>query len=136
MGMDVQIAETTCLVCGTRFMALNGGGPCDECRPGVVATFWASFNAAGGLDAWAQFQAERAVQLFGWPKLDTATWQPVPGDTIKCGNRADLVKKQRRHWWLDAGEGTLHDSDGSYKQVTVYICARCGTTKYTTLEGT
>lgn len=125
-----------CHLCGKPTPNNTGAQACQPCITAGAEAFWPAWRAAGGDTAWADIQAQLTLARDGWPKLDPATWQPVPGDTPKCGNMTSLPRRQRRHPWLDAGEGTLHDNDGSYKQVTVLICARCGTTKYHTLEGT
>jgi hypothetical protein len=58
--------------------------------------------------------------------LNPDTWEPAPHDAVKCGNRLDLVKRERRHIWLDAGTDVRHRFTGEYKESQVFICARCG----------
>jgi len=56
---------------------------------------------------------------------DIAAGQLPPGGLVKCGNRRDLVKKQRRHRWQDLGETVMHGIEG-----TMRACQVCGTTEF------
>lgn len=59
--------------------------------------------------------------------LDPATFVVPAGDSVSCGNRRDLVKKQRVHVRLDAGLDVRHDPvSGVYEEVRIFICERCG----------
>lgn len=52
---------------------------------------------------------------------DIANGELPPGDTVKCGNRKDLFKSQRRHVKQDLGEDFFHGKLGR-----VEACMRCG----------
>jgi hypothetical protein len=59
--------------------------------------------------------------------LDPETWVQPPGDVVKCGNRKDLVKKQRRHWYLRAGVDVRSMGEFMEPQLAeIRICERCG----------
>jgi hypothetical protein len=61
-----------------------------------------------------------------YPPLDPE-WVFPAGDRVKCGNRLDLPRKQRRHDYRDAGIDVRHQfSDGAYVECRVAICVRCG----------
>lgn len=66
--------------------------------------------------------------------LNPPQWEPLPGDTVKCGNRRDLPKAQRRHIWLDAGTDIRHRFSGEYKLSQIKICSRCGKDEGTSVD--
>jgi hypothetical protein len=45
---------------------------------------------------------------------------------ISCGNRTDLFKKERRHWWLSLGLDITHGGDGRNLPAMIKLCERCG----------
>lgn len=61
-----------------------------------------------------------------YPPLDPE-WVFPAGDRVKCGNRTDLPRKQRRHNYRDAGLDVRHQfRDGAYVLCQVAICIVCG----------
>jgi hypothetical protein len=52
---------------------------------------------------------------------------PLQDPLIKCGLRLDLPKKQRRHEFAELGLDARHAGDGSFQEVIVFACIRCGT---------
>lgn len=51
---------------------------------------------------------------------------PVPGDRIRCGNRTDLFKKQRRHTFIPLGTDFKNKGTEGICEVEVLACAVCG----------
>lgn len=49
-----------------------------------------------------------------------------PGNTVTCGKRVDLPKKQRVHDYRDAGQDVRHRFDGAFRLCDVRICIVCG----------
>lgn len=56
---------------------------------------------------------------------------PVPGDRVKCGNRLDLPKKQRRHDWVTLGPDVRNRGSRGFEEVEIRACRECGTDKAT-----
>lgn len=56
---------------------------------------------------------------------------PVPGDRVKCGNRGDLPKKQRRHDWAVLGADVRNRGSRGFEEVEIRACRECGTDKAT-----
>lgn len=54
---------------------------------------------------------------------------PVPGDTVKCGLRTDLPKKQRRHTWVDLGTDVRNLGEKGFREVQIHACIICGADK-------
>lgn len=62
--------------------------------------------------------------------FDIAAGELPPGDAVKCGNRRDLPKKQRRHDWQQLGPDVRHVNSGELEEVLVRACGRCGADDY------
>lgn len=56
---------------------------------------------------------------------------PVPGGRVKCGNRTDLPKKQRRHDWVTLGPDVRNRGSRGFEEVEIRACRECGTDKAT-----
>lgn len=82
---------------------------------------------------WAVYEAERNV----WQAAEDWTvaerlWEllPVDPDAVKCGNRKDLVKRERVHWFAELGQDVRHSgSDGRLRMTRIRVCVRCGMDK-------
>lgn len=61
-----------------------------------------------------------------YPMLDPRTFSLPSGESVSCGLRKDLPKKERRHEKLDAGMDVRHSDAGYFLLMRIYICARCG----------
>lgn len=61
--------------------------------------------------------------------FDPLTQLPLPGGLVKCGNRTDLPKKQRRHHYVSLGIDVRHSGDGTFKDFEVFVCSQCGADK-------
>lgn len=57
---------------------------------------------------------------------------PVPGDRVKCGLRADLPKKERRHDWVPLGPDTRNRGSRGFLDCEILACRACGTDKAVT----
>jgi hypothetical protein len=51
---------------------------------------------------------------------------PVDGGAVTCGNRRDLVKKQRRHHWVYLGLDVDNHGVKGFREVAVFACVLCG----------
>lgn len=60
---------------------------------------------------------------------DIAHGELPPGDTLRCGNRRDLPKKQRVHHWQDLGPDG-RNYNGGYTEGTVRACQACGADQF------
>ncbi len=58
-----------------------------------------------------------------------AGWFPVPGIVTTCGNRLDLPRKQRVHWWVCLGYDVQNKGTEGIVEVLVYACWACGKDK-------
>lgn len=61
--------------------------------------------------------------------LDPTTFSLPSGESVKCGLRTELPKKERRHKFLDAGMERRYSGDGWFQLRIVLICSECGTEK-------
>lgn len=61
----------------------------------------------------------------------TAIFPLQDASPVKCGNRRDLPKAQRRHRYIYLGTDPRHMNDGSFASLHVYACAMCGADKQT-----
>lgn len=61
---------------------------------------------------------------------DVAAGVLVPGETVKCGNRLDLPKRQRVHEYAELGPDTRNCDVLGYQDGTVYACSQCGADKF------
>ena len=62
--------------------------------------------------------------------FDIAGGDLPPGDTVKCGNRTDLRKAQRRHDYQLLGPDSRNGGDRGFVDGNVYACGRCGADKF------
>lgn len=63
-------------------------------------------------------------------EYDVAAGELVPGDAVKCGNRLDLPKKQRRHTYTDLGIDSRNSGPLGYVEGKVFACTTCGADKF------
>jgi hypothetical protein len=62
---------------------------------------------------------------------DVANGDMPPGGTVKCGNRVDLPKAQRRHDYVSLGPEIRNCEVLGFQEGIVYACATCGADKFT-----
>lgn len=63
-------------------------------------------------------------------EYDVAAGELVPGGTVKCGNRLDLPKRQRRHTYVELGVDTRNSGPLGYVDGLVFACVVCGADKF------
>jgi len=51
---------------------------------------------------------------------------PVAGDAVKCGNRKDVPKLNRRHLYCYMGFDVMNAGTEGFRDVDVWVCVRCG----------
>ncbi len=66
-----------------------------------------------------------------YPPLDPDDL-PAP-NAVKCGNRRDLFKAQRRHDYRYMGADERTSVPGSKADMDIAVCIACGTEKRSTL---
>jgi len=69
-----------------------------------------------------------AYEIDGDPYHDgyTARWFPLEGQRVSCGNRTDLPRKQRTHFYVSMGTDFKNKGAGGITEVLVFACAVCG----------
>jgi hypothetical protein len=61
---------------------------------------------------------------------DIANGDLPPGDTVKCGNRTDLPKKQRVHQYQSLGIDVRNGAAKGFLEGEVLACTACGMDKF------
>lgn len=61
---------------------------------------------------------------------DIASGDLAPGNSIRCGNRADLPKKLRVHDYQSLGTDVRNGAERGFLEGTVFACQRCGADKF------
>lgn len=59
----------------------------------------------------------------------------IPGETVKCGNRRDLPRKQRRHTWIALGLDVRNCGEAGFLECEISACVICGADKKVTASG-
>lgn len=114
--MDYGVKAVTCTrtcACGATVTVTSTVGPsnmCDACADGL-----------------------RAFIFDGTPSDIAAEFIfPLAGaNPVKCGNRRDLPKAQRRHTRVYLGTDARHMNDGEIADLHIYACVVCGADKQT-----
>lgn len=106
-----------CSVCGDETVSITT--VCGLCHLRASDAFWAYMTGTGSLH-------DFYVSLRPPHRLSDGPVFPVPGDRVKCGNRTDVPKKQRRHLKAPMGTDTRNLGELGFWDVEIFACVRCG----------
>lgn len=82
-------------------------------------------NRGYSREEWKQMQDDLGRHFY-----DIAAGDFPPGDTVKCGNRADLPKTLRRHNYQELGPDVRNRGERGFVEGIVSACRVCGTDKF------
>jgi hypothetical protein len=103
-----------CQFCDTPVTVTNSVTGPAECCPACAARLVAIVYGDHGAELMPEF-------LF-----------PLDGFPVTCGNRKDLPRKQRVHGpWAYLGTDARHVGDGTFEDLHIYACAKCGRDRQT-----
>jgi hypothetical protein len=60
----------------------------------------------------------------------------IDGNTVTCGNRTDLPKKQRVHTWVALGRDVRNGATRGFIEGIVSVCDQCGRDKFNRIKET
>jgi hypothetical protein len=79
---------------------------------------------------WLELDSELAELREVEAAVLAGTVFPVPGDRIRCGQRAALPRKQRGHLLAELGTDMRHAGPvGAHAETRIRACVRCGADK-------
>lgn len=102
------VTHTRTCACGTMVTVTGTIGPCNMCD-----------------------KCAASLRAFIFSTVPEDIFPLAGANPVKCGNRLDLPKAQRRHQRVYLGIDARHMNDGSFADLHVYACAVCGADKQT-----